>query len=131
MDTLCTPLLRTVQNWHCSRITACIGLRTGVVILRDLRKDAVRPTLCCLHDRILYSRFRDSVLIRSNEMQHYAGVYLLQNHSTCFGCLSHPSSGVHQTVIAASVTGRSVRAKTFRQRGLIRPRWRKVVALTL
>ena len=30
--------------------------------------------------------------IRSNEMQQYAGVYLLQNYSTSFGCLSHPSS---------------------------------------
>jgi len=51
-------------------------------------------------------------------MQQYAGVYLLQNYSTCFGCLSHPSSGVHQTVTAASGTGHSVRATTFRQRGL-------------
>ena len=71
-----------------------------------------------------------SILIRSNEMQQYAGVYLLQNYSICFGCLSHPSSGVHQTVTAASGTGHSVRATTFRQRGP-RPRWRKVVALTL
>jgi len=29
-------------------------------------------------------------------MQQYAGVFLLQNYSTCFGCLSHPSSGVHR-----------------------------------
>jgi hypothetical protein len=35
-------------------------------------------------------------------MQQYADVYLLQNSSTCFGCLSHPSSGVHQTVTAPS-----------------------------
>jgi len=35
-------------------------------------------------------------------MQQYAGVYLLKNYSTCFGCLSHPSSGEHQTVTAAS-----------------------------
>ena len=48
---------------------------------------------------------RDSILIRSNEMQQYSGVYLLQNYSTCFGCLSHPSSWVHQTVTAASGTG--------------------------
>ena len=27
------------------------------------------------------------------------------NHSTCFGRLSHPSSGVHKTVNAASGTG--------------------------
>jgi hypothetical protein len=47
-----------------------------------------------------------------------AGIYLLQNYSSCFGCLSHPSSGVHQTVTAAYGTGHSVRATTFRQRGL-------------
>jgi hypothetical protein len=41
---------------------------------------------------------RDSILIRSNEMQQYAGVYLLQNYSICFGCLSHPSSGVQYIV---------------------------------
>ena len=41
------------------------------------------------------------MLIRFNKMQQYAGIYLLQNHSTCFGCPSHPSSGVHKTVTAA------------------------------
>ena len=45
------------------------------------------------------------MLMISNGMQQYAGVYLLQNYSTCFGCLSHPSSGVRQTVTAASGTG--------------------------
>ena len=39
-------------------------------------------------------------------MQHYAGIYLLQNNATCFGCPSHPSSGVHKTVTAASGTGK-------------------------
>jgi hypothetical protein len=52
-------------------------------------------------------------------MQQYAGVYLLQNYSTCFGGLSHPSSRVHKTVTAASGTGHSIRATTFRQRGLL------------
>ena len=47
---------------------------------------------------------RDSILTRCNEMQQYTGVYLLQNYSTGFGRLSHPSSGVHQTVTAASGT---------------------------
>jgi len=41
-------------------------------------------------------------------MQQYAGIYLLQNHSTCFGGPSHPSSGVHKTVTAASGTGHSI-----------------------
>ena len=38
-------------------------------------------------------------------MQQYAGIYLLQNYSTCFECPSHQSSGVHKTVTAASGTG--------------------------
>ena len=38
-------------------------------------------------------------------MQQCAGIYLLQNHSTCYGCPSHPSSGVHKTVTSASDTG--------------------------
>jgi hypothetical protein len=66
---------------------------------------------------------RDSILIRSNEMQQYAGIYLLQNYSTCFGCPSDPSPGEHKNVTAASGT-----ATIFLQRGLIRPRWRNVVA---
>ena len=56
-------------------------------------------------------------------------IYLLQNHSTYFGCLSHPSSGVHKTVTAASGTGHSIRATTFLQRGQIWPRWRKIFAV--
>jgi hypothetical protein len=48
------------------------------------------------------------ILIRSNNMLQYAGIYLLQNHSTCFGCPSHPSSGERKTVTAASGTGHSI-----------------------
>jgi hypothetical protein len=40
-------------------------------------------------------------------MQNYAGIYLLQNHSTCFGRPSHPSSGVHKRVTVVSGTGHS------------------------
>ena len=40
-------------------------------------------------------------------MQQSAGIYLLQNYCTCFGRPSHPSSGVHKTVTAASGTGPS------------------------
>jgi hypothetical protein len=58
----------------------------------------------------------NSILIRSNKMQRYAGFYLLQNYSTCFGCPSHPSSGVHKSVTAASGTGHSNNtATTFLQ----------------
>ena len=34
-----------------------------------------------------------------------AGIYLLQNYSTCFGFITHPSLGVHKNVTAASGTG--------------------------
>ena len=42
-------------------------------------------------------------------MQQYAGLYLMQNHSTLHvsGVHSHPSSGVNKTVTAASGTGHS------------------------
>jgi len=50
-------------------------------------------------------------------MRKYAGIYLLQNHSTCFGCPSLPSSGVHKSKTAASGTGHSNNiATTFLQR---------------
>ena len=54
------------------------------------------------------------ILIRPNEIQQYVVIYLLQHESTCMECLSHPSSGVRQTVTAASGTSHSVRATTFR-----------------
>ena len=44
---------------------------------------------------------RNSILIRSNKMQQHANIYLLQNYSTCFGCPSHPSSGVNKILNAA------------------------------
>ena len=51
-------------------------------------------------------------------MQWYAGIYLLQNHSTCFGCPSHQSSGVYKNVTAASGTGYSIWVTIFLQRGV-------------
>jgi hypothetical protein len=62
---------------------------------------------------------RNCIFIRSNKMQQYAGIYLLQSHPTRFGCPSHRSSGVHKTVTAASGTGHSICATTFFQHGQI------------
>ena len=45
---------------------------------------------------------RNSMLMKSNEMQQYADIYLLPHYSTCFGCPWHPPSGVRKTVISAS-----------------------------
>ena len=83
-------------------------------IYRNINKNAIILATFYIHGSV----HRDSISIRSNEMQQYVCVYLPQNYSTLFGCLSHPSPGVHQTVTAASGTGHSVRATTFRQRGL-------------
>ena len=58
------------------------------------------------------------LIIYINKMQQYACIYLLQNHSTCFGRPSHPSSGVHKTVTAASGISHSIWATTFLRRGL-------------
>ena len=52
-------------------------------------------------------------------MQHYAGIYLLQVYSTCFGRPSRPSSGVRRTVTATSGTGHSNGATAVLQRGLL------------
>ena len=43
-----------------------------------------------------------------------------------FRVSQHPSSGVLQTVTAASETGHNTGTATSLQRGLIRPRWREV-----
>ena len=40
---------------------------------------------------------------------------ILQEHSTFFGRLPHPSSGVHETVTTASGTGHNVGAATSLQ----------------
>ena len=51
---------------------------------------------------------RNSRLKKSKKMQLYEDIYLLLNYSTCFGRPSHPSSGVHKTVVAASGTDHTI-----------------------
>jgi len=53
-------------------------------------------------------------------MQQYAVRFiLLQNHSTCFGCPPHPSSGVLKTVTVASGTGHNIGTATSPQCGQV------------
>ena len=56
----------------------------------------------CIHGSV----HRNSILIRSNKMQQHAGIYLLQNHSTYFGCPSYPSSRVHKTFLQRDLLAR-------------------------
>ena len=94
----------------------------------------------CISEFYIYgSVHRDSVLISSNKMQQYAGIYLLHVYSTCFGRSSRPSSGEQKTVAEVSGTGHSNSATTCTighvgGRLLLRyydlyhwPRWRNVV----
>ena len=68
----------------------------------------------------------------SNLTQQYAGIYLLQSHSTCFG----PSSGALKTVTATSGIGHNTGTATSFQRGLLRtvlsrPRWKEVAGTSI
>jgi len=58
-------------------------------------------------------------------MQQCADIYLLQSHSTCFGCHSTHHQELLKTVTAASGTATSL------QRGSIGPRWREVAVPVL
>ena len=105
------------------------GQRVSVFTVTECRLICQISRANCFRTTSLY--FNYCILIRSNKMQQYAGIYLLQIYSTCFGCPSHPSSGEHKTVTAASGTGHSIWATTFLQRGLIRQRRRNVVSQIL
>jgi hypothetical protein len=53
-------------------------------------------------------------------MQQYAVSFiLLQNHSVCFGCPPHPSSGVLKPLNSASGTGHNAGTVTSLQRGQV------------
>ena len=57
---------------------------------------------------------------------------ILQVHSTCFGCLPHPSSGVHKTVTTASGTGHIlVQLPPSNVAKLAWPRCREVAVVTV
>jgi len=65
-----------------------------------------------VHDSV----HRNSRLKKSNKMQQHADIYLLLNYSTCFRRPSHPSSGVHKTVVAASGTDHAIWGASFLKR---------------
>ena len=111
-----TLLRHNIQNFH---IGWTSGDKASSLPFCHPAAELISHLISTLHNKSCF------LLIRSNKMQHYAGIYLLQNYSTCFGCPSHPSSGVSKTVTAASGTGHSIWATTFLQRGQW-PRWRKV-----
>ena len=127
------PEFLDIQHMKAARLSALLTLQKVAIIPISVSgwieaRTIVRPEgLSKLKSQFYIhgSVHRNSILIRCNSMQVF--IYC-QNHSTCFGCPSHPSSGVHITVTAASGTGHSIWATTFIQLGHIWPRWKKVDA---
>ena len=64
------------------------------------------------------------IIISQQDAAVRSQFFLLQGHSTCFGCFPHPSSGVHKTVSTAYGTGHFIVEATFFQRA----RWKKIAA---
>ena len=86
---------------HCAKKKNCLLIRnTNLLILIIVQRDGTQNSLFIVQ----------------------------QVHCTCFGCQSHPSSGVHKTVTSASGTGRIFCASTSLQRGQAWVRWREVAA---
>jgi len=59
----------------------------------------------CIVNLFYVSNQRDAVL---------SSLFIvLQNHSTCFGCPLHPSSGVHKTVVTTTGTSHVYRSGSY------------------
>ena len=94
----------------------------AVLLLVGVDGEGRKPVLCgflfyfffniYVHDSV----HRNSRLKKSNKMQQHADIYLLLNYSTCFRRPSHPSSGVHKTVVAASGTDHAIWGASFLKR---------------
>ena len=53
--------------------------------------------------KILNNQKKHILIIVQRDATQSSLFIILQVHSTCFGCQPHPSSGVHKTVITASL----------------------------
>ena len=124
---LSTSLVSRNYEYFCSYITGQDNVRWNYIdilqfqcnsVVENLKDGAFKNILVFVIICVFWST-PEILLIRSNQMQQYAVIYLLQNHSTSFGCPSHPSSGEHKTATAASGTGHNIWETTFLQRGQI------------
>ena len=67
----------TFQYHTFQEMEESLTFRNGIIYVTSVEHVTERKDKNCV-----------SILIRSNRMQHYAGIYLLQNYSICAGC--HP-----------------------------------------
>ena len=92
------------RNWLTKHITC--GKQWRWLKNQNVTKNKFRKKFWAMTLRIFFfyihgSMHRNSTLIRSNSMQVFIYCKITL---TCFGCPSHPSSGEHKTVTAASGT---------------------------
>ena len=78
--------------------------------------------ILCLWFRASLTNF---LIIVQRDATQSSLLIILQVHSTCFGCQTHPSSGVHKTVTTASSTVQLIPSNVAK---LAWPRWREVAA---
>jgi hypothetical protein len=75
------------------------SLQTSVTNKPTLRDEKKKEYFQCAPANSIKCRLK-----KSNKMHQYVDIYLLLNYSICFGRPSRPSSGAHETVVAASGT---------------------------
>jgi len=82
--------------------------------------DRPKPAVGCGANRKRRRRYaKGKVSVRVSTNFVFVLPYML-NYSTCFGRTSHPSSGVHKTVVAASGTDHTIWGASFLKRDQIR-----------
>ena len=104
------------------RINRPIG-RFSIVVTLGFQNRGVAPKIkiklsqtFCVYGSV----HRRSILIIVRDATQSNLFIVLKVHSTCFGCQTHPSSGIHKTVTTASGTGHIFCAATSLQRGQTR-----------
>ena len=80
-----------------------------------------------MHDKVPTILKSILIKIRLHTTVHSL-IYFTAKSLYMFRVSQHPSSGVLETVTAASGTGHNIGTATSLKRGLIRPSWREVAA---
>jgi len=98
-----------VEYYQPFRRTWCYHHQIGLTRERkEVTLDKVTEVTDNLTFNIRGSVYRNSRLKKSNEMQQYTAIYLLLNYCICFGLPSHPSPGIHKTLVAAFGTDHTI-----------------------
>ena len=110
----CSPLVLKIWRLSHTRATSSLDKLSWVFKLQDLTEIESEKFY------VYGSVYRRCILLIVQRDATQNNLFIiLQVHSTCFGCQTHPSSGVHKTVTTASGTGHIFCAATSLQRGKV------------